>query len=414
MPKIGQLTALKVARLSDPGLYLDGAGLYLQVSKTGTKSWLYCFTLHGRSREMGLGSLNDVSLAEAREKAAEARKLKQSGVDPIEARKAARDAARLAAASAIKFKDAAERYIAAHAPGWRNAKHAAQWRATLEQYAYPIFGNVPVQSIDTGLVTKALEPIWTTKTETASRVRGRIESILDWATARGYRRGDNPARWRGHLENLLPARAKVQKVQHHEALPYAEMAAFFAALREQQGTAARALEFTILTAARTSETIGATWDEIDFDDATWTVPAERIKGGREHRVPLSASALAVLRAQQKAQHEAGYKGQFVFPGDKPGRPLSNMAMLALLKRMDRDDLTVHGFRSTFRDWAAERTNYPREVAEAALAHVVGDKVEAAYRRGDLFEKRCRLMAEWAKFCTTPQKAGEVVPLSKRP
>lgn len=411
--QIGRLSALKVSRAKEPGMYPDGAGLYLQVSRAGTKSWIFRYTLNGRPREMGLGPLGIVNLADAREQATEARRLKLDGVDPIDARKASLDAARVAAATAVTFKDAAERYIDAHAPGWRNAKHAAQWRATLATYAYPIFGAAAVQAVDTGMVLKVLEPIWTKKPETASRVRGRIEAVLDWAKARGYRKGDNPARWRGHMENLLPAKSKVRRVQHHPALPYVEVASFVAALREQPGTAARALELVILTAARTSEAIEATWAEIDFDAAAWTVPAERTKTRKEHRIPLAPAAVALLRGQQTAQREAGYKGDFVFPGDKPGRALSNMAMLALLRRMGRDDFTVHGLRSTFRDWTAERTNYPREVAEQALAHAIPDKVEAAYRRGDLFEKRRRLMQDWAKFTAAPQKAGEVVPLAGR-
>ncbi len=277
--------------------------------------------------------------------------------------------------------------------GWRNAKHGTQWTATLAAYAFPVFGNVPAADIDVAMVLKALEPIWKQKPETAARVRGRIEAVLDWAAARGFRFGDNPARWRGHLANLLPARAKVRRVTHHPALPYARMGEFMAALRGQEGIAARALDFLILTAARTSEATGATWDEIDLGAATWTIPGERIKAGKEHRVPLSAPALAIVRAMAGTR-----ESEFVFPGGRRARPLSNMAMASVLDRMGRGDITVHGFRSAFRDWCAEKTNYPREVAEMALAHAVGDKVEAAYRRGDLFEKRRRIMADWAKFC----------------
>lgn len=387
-----RLTAMAVAKLNKKGMHPDGNGLYLQVTESG-KSWIFRYTLHGRSREMGLGPLHTVSLAEAREKAAVCRKLKLDGVDPIERRKQEVANARLEAASAVTFKDAADRYIKAHQAGWRNAKHGEQWRNTLTTYVYPVMGDEPVQAVDVGGVLKVLEPIWTTKTETASRIRGRIETILDWATARGYRQGENPARWRGHLENLLPKRGKVQRVEHHAALPYADIAEFMRALHKQEGIAASALEFLILTATRTSETIGATWEEFDLDNAVWTIPARRIKAGREHRVPLTGSATTLLSRMKKLGSDT-----YAFPGGKTKRPLSNMALTAVLRRMKRDDLTVHGFRSTFRDWAAECTNVPREVAEMALAHAIPDKVEAAYRRGDLFEKRRKLMDDWAAYC----------------
>jgi integrase len=401
------MSALAVSRAKKPGMYADGGGLYLQVTASGAKSWIYRFSLNHRAREMGLGPLHTVSLSDARVKAAECRQLRLAGVDPIEARKERIAKANLEAAKAITFKDAAEAYIESHRTGWRNAKHADQWRATLETYAYPVFGSLPVQGVDVALVMRVLEPIWTSKTETATRVRGRIESVLDWASARGYRLGDNPARWRGHLQNLLPKRSKVQAVQHHPALPYEAVGEFMALLRGQAGVAARAMEFLILTASRTGEVTGAKRDEIDLDAAVWTVPANRIKTTKEHRVPLSAHALSIAR---DIQADRDGEDAFVFPGGKPGKGLSNGAMLALLKRMHRPDLTVHGFRSTFRDWAAERTNYPREVAEMALAHAVGDKVEAAYRRGDLFEKRRRLMDEWSRYCGTAKAAGKVVPL----
>jgi len=370
-------------------MYADGGGLYLQISRTGTKSWIFRFAMEGREREMGLGPFHTIGLSDARLLATEARKLKLKGEDPIEARKAERQAKRLDDARAMTFKQAADAYIKANKAGWKNAKHAAQWEATLAAYADPIFGALPVAAVDTGLVMKALEAIWTEKPETASRLRGRVESVLDWAAARGYRKGENPARWRGHLEKLLPARSKVKAVEHHAALPYGELPRFMAALRDQAGNGARALEFAILTAARTGEVIGATWDEIDLDAETWTVPRERMKAKREHRVFLSDSAVAVLKPLKEAA-----RSSYVFPGGKDGKPLSNMAMLTTLKRMKRDDLTTHGFRSTFRDWAAEITDYPSEVVEMALAHVVTNKVEAAYRRGDLFEKRKGLMRAW--------------------
>jgi len=392
MRALSRLNALTVGRLKAPGMYADGGGLYLQVSGTGTKSWIFRFAMKGKEREMGLGPLHTIGLSDARAFAADARKLKLLGTDPIEARRAARDAKTLEDAKALTFKQAAAAYIKANKAGWKNDKHAAQWAATLATYAEPVFGGLPVADIDTGLILKALEPIWAEKSETASRLRGRIESVLDWATARGYRKGENPARWRGHLEKLLPARSRVHAVEHHAALPYSELAEFMKALQAQAGLGARALEFAILTAARTGEVIGATWDEIDLAAATWTIPKERMKARRDHRVFLSDGALAVLRPMLEIRTSA-----FVFPGGKKDKPLSNMTLLATLKRMKRDDLTAHGFRSTFRDWAAEMTDYPAEVVEMALAHVVGNKVEAAYRRGDLFEKRKGLMGDWERF-----------------
>lgn len=408
---IGRLTALNVQRARKPGMYADGGGLYLQVSASGAKSWVYRFMLRGKAREMGLGPLHVVSLAEARQKAAEARRLRHEGVDPIELRKAQRAAQRVTEGQGLTFDDCAAAYIDAHKLGWRNEKHALQWKSTIATYASPVFGKLPVQSVDTALMLKVLEPIWSKKPETASRLRGRIEAVLDWATVRMFRTGENPARWRGHLDHLLPARNKVRRPEHHPALPYAEVGDFLRVLRTQEGVAARALEFLILTAARTGEAIGAQWSEIDLDAKLWTVPASRIKGGREHRVPLSTPAVALLRGL-KAEAEKMLVGSvYVFNGARRGKPLSNMAMLKLLARMGRKDLTVHGFRSTFRDWAAEQTHYPREVAEMALAHVIGDKVEAAYRRGDLFEKRRRMMEDWARYCGKPSSAKRAAPAS---
>jgi len=388
-----RLSAVQVRNLSQPGLYHDGGGLYLQVSAGGTQSWIYKYMLDGRAREMGLGPTSLISLGDARTRAIEAGKLRLDGVDPIEARKAKRDAVRLEAAKSVTFDACAAAYIDAHKAGWHNAKHQDQWRNTLKTYSSPVFGDLPVQAVDVGLVMKVLEPIWHDKAETASRLRGRIEAVLDWATVRGYRSGENPARWRGHLDKLLPARGKVRKVEHHAALPYRDVPAFITGLRGQEGIAARALEFLILTAARTGEVIGARWDEFDLDDRLWTIPAARMKAGKEHRVPLSAAAAAIIGKLKKLR-----VGEFVFPGQKLRQPLSNMAMLKVLERMGRGDLTAHGFRSTFRDWVAEQTNVAHEVAEMALAHTVSDKVEAAYRRGDLFEKRRELMEDWARYC----------------
>jgi integrase len=403
MARIGKLTALKADKVKAPGYYGDGGGLFLQVSKYGSKSWVFRFKASGRLREMGLGSLDTYGLSDARERARGCRKLRDEGKDPIEERNAARLQAKLEAAKAMTFEQCAERYIAAHRAGWRSPKSLTAWEATLGAYVQPVFGTLPVHAIDTALVTKAIEPIWAEKPETASRVRGRIEAILDWATARGYRQGENPARWRGHLDKLLPKKTKVRRVEHHAALPYVEIGAFMAELRQQEGVAARALEFAILTAARTGEVIGARWDEFDLAERLWTVPAERMKAGKEHRVPLSDAALGILDELAKVRH-----GDFVFLGGRAGRPISNMAMLMLLRRMGRDDLTIHGFRSTFRDWAAERTGFPAEVAEMALAHTVTDAAERAYRRGDLFQKRRQLMDAWAKFCAGPATGGKVV------
>jgi integrase len=305
----------------------------------------------------------------------------------------------------MTFQQCAEAYINAHRAGWKNPKHIQQWQNTLSQYAYPFFGELDVKLIDTGLITKCLEPIWLTKNETAGRVRGRIESILDWATVRKYREGVNPARWRGHLDKLLAKQSKVQKTEHHKALPYLEINAFISQLHKQDGIAAKCMEFTILTAARTGETIGATWDEIDLIAKTWTIPAIRMKAEREHRVPLSIDALNIINDMAATRIN-----DYVFPGTKKG--LSNMAMLAVLKRMDRADITVHGFRSTFRDWAAESTAYPGEVVEMALAHAIKNLTEAAYRRGDLIEKRSRLMEEWARYCKTARINADVIPINK--
>ncbi len=412
MPRhIRRLNALAASRAKKRGMYPDGNGLYLQVAASGAKSWVYRFMLNGVARWMGLGPFDAVPLADARVKALEARRLRLAGVDPIKARAGARTEARLEAARSITFKDAAEAYMEAHKAGWRSPKHAEQWRNTLETYAYPVFGSLPVQGVDVALVMKVLGPIWATKTETASRVRGRIESVLDWASARGYRLGENPARWRGHLENLLPRRSRVQRVKHHPALPYGEVGAFMVGLRRQEGAAASVLEFLILTACRTGEVTGARWGEFNIEEALWTIPAERIKSGRQHRVPLSLAARAIINSMQKVRATEHGDG-LVFPGGKRGRTLSSMVLLALLKRMGRSDITVHGFRSTFRDWAAERTNYPREVAEMALGHAVGDRVEAAYRRGDLFEKRRKMMDAWADYCGTVHEVGadKVVPI----
>lgn len=403
--KISRLSVKEVVNKKAPGYYPDGGGLYLQVSVSQSKSWIFRFTLKGKPREMGIGSGVDVSLSEARKRASSCRLLLEDGIDPIEARNAKSTQAALAKAKTVSFQKCGEGYIAAHSSGWKNKKHGAQWTSTLEAYVYPIVGSLPVQDVDTGAALKILEPIWSAKPETAGRVRGRVESILDWASARGYRSGENPARWRGHLDKLLPSISKSARIKHHPALPYEEIGAFISDLKQEEGVAAKALEFLILTAARTSEAINATPDEFDLDKAIWTIPAGRMKSGKEHRVPLSPRAMEIVRKQLELKED------FVFPGQKTGKPLSNMAMLMLLERMDRSDLTVHGFRSSFRDWGAEQTAYPSEVLEMALAHTVGDKVEAAYRRGDLFEKRRNLALDWARYCDQ-KRTGKVTPIRK--
>jgi integrase len=402
---LGRLTALRVEKEKRPGIYADGAGLCLRVTDAGTKNWVFRYMLNGKARWMGLGPLHTISLAEARMRAAECRKLRLDGIDPIDKRRAAKQQAMLESGRAITFRQCAENYIASHSAGWRNAKHAAQWSSTIQTYANPVIGALSVQSVGTPEVMRILEPIWASKTETASRLRGRIEVVLDWAKVRGYRDGDNPARWRGHLDVLLPARTKVRRVKHHAALPYDAIGEFVARLRREEGTAARALEFAILTAARTGEVLGVSWNEIDLNARLWTVPAQRMKGGREHRVPLSDRAVDILEDMVPASAPTPPSSGFVFGGAKAGRPLSNMAFLMLLRRMECTDATGHGFRSTFKDWTAERTNYPGEVSEMALAHTVSDKVEAAYRRGDLFDKRRRLMDDWAKHANVPSSSA---------
>jgi integrase len=428
------------ARTAKAGMHPDGGGLYLRVTagkedEDGTRTlnryWLfrYAHRSTGKDRQLGLGPLDTVTLAAARAAARECREQLLAGLDPVEQRRAQRASNALADAKTMTFDQCSDAYLAAHRAGWRNVKHAKQWTATLMTYVTPVFGQLPVGAIDTGLVLKVLEPIWATKSETASRVRGRIEAVLDWARVRGYRTGENPARWRGHLDKLLPAKSKVRKVEHHPALPYGRIGTFMSDLREREGTAAKALQFSILTVARTDEAISMRWDEIDMATMLWTVPAERMKGKREHRVPLNEPALTILREMMSVGPKS-ISGKYVFPGAKPGRPLSNMAMLELIRRMNAErgvvglpkwtdpkqgsrEVVPHGFRSTFREWAAERTSFPREVAEAALAHIDGDETERAYQRGDLFDKRRRLMTAWADYCLRPQASDTVTPLRKQ-
>lgn len=402
---------MTVRQLQGAGRYPDGGGLYLQITPTGARSWIFRYRVAGRERQMGLGPLEFVSLAEAREKARAARLQRYNGEDPLGTRVEVEVAAAKLELKGTTFAEAMVAYIEGNKAAWRNEKHIQQWSSTLNTYAVPHFGSKSLADIETADVLKALEPIWLTKAETASRLRGRIEAVLSWGAVQGYRHGENPARWKGHIEMILPAKSKVAKVKHHAALDYKELPAFIAKMESQAGVGVLALRFVILTAARTGEVIGADWSEIDFENKVWTVPASRMKAGREHRVPLSSPALAILAAQRGAwlevearRHrktvpagEAGPVGP-IFWGQVAGKGLSNMALLAVLRRMGRGDLTSHGFRSTFRDWAAEETDFQGEVVEMALAHTIGNKVEAAYRRGDLFEKRRSLMGRWAEAC----------------
>lgn len=401
MPKQSRnLTALEVGRLSAPGKYPLGSCLYMQITESGSKSWIFRYSMNKKAHWMGLGSCKLLSLAEARSRVIDFQREMLNGVDPLAKKRAE-------AISALKtvdltFSDCANRYIEAHKQGWKNAKHAEQWLSTLSTYAFPLLGPMPVRVIDTHLVLQVLEPIWYKVPETASRVRGRMERVLSWATVRGYRDGANPALWRGHLDQLLPKRNALQKVSHFKALPFAEIPVFMEALRKAEGTAARALEFLILTATRTSETMLARWEEIDMASQCWTIPANRMKAKKEHRVPLSPRAIEILQGM------GGGGAHFVFPGARPGKPLSNSAFLATLDRMGYE-VTAHGFRSTFSDWAGETTQYPRDLVEMALAHTIKNKVEAAYRRGDGFMKRARLMEDWATFTSSRDcRRGELV------
>jgi integrase len=391
-----KLTRRKV-ETAKQGKYSDGGNLYLIVSRTGSRKWMLRFTWRGQAKEMGLGSAASVPLADAREKAASARRKIAQGLNPIDERK--HDG------GIPTFGEMADDVREVLSAGFRNEKHRAQWKSTLYTYAAPLRAK-PVDTIATADVLSVLKPIWTTKAETASRVRGRIEKVLDAAKAKGFRDGENPARWRGHLDHLLPRPSKLAR-GHHAAMPFENVAAFIAKLRKREASAALALELCILTAARSGEVLGARWSEIDLDKKIWTVPPNRMKAGREHRVPLSPRAVAILRQLEKLK-----AGEFVFPGQARNKPLSNMAMEMVLRRMKTEDTTVHGFRSSFRDWAGNVSNFPREVVETALAHVIGDKAEQAYRRSDALEKRRKLMEAWAAYCE-PSDASNIVQLANR-
>nr|WP_315473574.1 integrase arm-type DNA-binding domain-containing protein [uncultured Rhodoferax sp.] len=395
--------ALQVQRLVKAGLHFVGGvdGLALQVLPSGGRSWILRMTVGERRRDMGLGGYPDVTLAQARDAAREARRKVRDGVDPIEDGKAQRSKLKASQASALTFEECADLYIKSQEASWTNPKSATQWRNSLKTYAYPHMGSLLVRDVDVPNVLAALEPIWRTKTETASRVRSRIQAVIDYAKACKYRSGENPAAWTGHLDKILPAPGKVTEVKHFAALPYAQMGAFMKRLRSAEGTGARALELAILTGSRSGEVRGATWSEIDLDAGLWVVPAWRMKTKKEHRKPLSKPALQLLKALPRV---AG--SDYVFTAERNGM-ISDATIAAVLKRM-KVDAVPHGFRSTFRDWAAECTNYPNEMAEMALAHAVSDKVEAAYRRGDMYMKRVRMMEDWAKFCGTLQTLGAVV------
>lgn len=400
MPRLPEpMGPLAVSRLNSPGLHTVGGvpGLALQVLESGGRTWILRTVIGKRRREMGLGGYPGVTLAMARDAAREARDLVRRGIDPIEAAREAKQSLMATPPVAYTFKAAADAYIAAHSASWKNPKHRDQWTATLSNYAFPVMGDLDVAAIELKHVMRVLEPIWLQKTETAKRLRGRIEMVLDWAGARGFREGPNPARWRGHLDKLLAKPSKVRRIVHHRALPIDAIGAFMTRLRNADGVGARALEFAILTAARSGEVRGATWAEIDLEGGLWTIGAERMKAAREHRVPLSEAALAVLQKMPR-----GHSDQYVFRAALGGQ-LSDMTISSVLRRL-QVDAVPHGFRSTFRDWAAERTAYPNEVAEMALAHAVGNKVEAAYRRGDLFAKRLALMKDWAAFCSGKPEA----------
>jgi integrase len=405
---LNRLTNKSVESKREPGMYADGGSLYLRIAEGGSKQWVFRYAVNGRLRDMGLGAVAPLgfTLSQARERAREARLLRLEGIDPIDHRRAQRAALRAADAKEMTFRQCAEGYSRDNEKEWKNAVHHRQWTTTLAKYVYPVLGGLPVAMIDTPLVLKVVKPLWGHKTETASRVRGRIEAILGWATVHHYRSGDNPARWQGLLEHALPAKSKVAKTQHHMALPYVEVAAFMAKLRRDTSAAARCLEFIVLTGARLGEATGAMWSEIDFANRVWVVPANRMKGGREHRIPLSDAALEALEAMRAVR-----MSDFVFPGMREGQPVGPRTIQDLVKNIG-GEITVHGFRSSFRDWAAERTSFPREVAEMALAHAIPSAVEAAYRRGDLFDKRRRLMEAWSEYCRKQNGAGAVVPIGR--
>ena len=401
---INKLTARAVSTKKEPGWYSDGNGLYLQVSPSGSKSFVYRYKVDGKERRMGLGSVSPENSLEAARRAAEqARQLKAKGIDPIEHKRSQEAERALQVAKTITFKEFALKYIDLHKSGWKNPRHESYWRNTLQKYAFPVIGDLPVQHIDTGLVLEVIEPIWLEKTETASRVRQRIENILDWAKARGFREGENPARWKGHLDRSLPKRQKVQKTKHFSAMPYQDVPAFYQAVRAIDTIAAKALAFTILTACRGTEAREVVWSEIDGD--MMVLPPLRMKADREHRIPLTAEAMAII------EEVKGYDEKFLFPGHKRGKAISEVSVRHVLRKT-HPQFTIHGFRSSFRDWCAETTSYPLEVVEKCLAHGIKDATEASYQRGDMLAKRAKLMQAWAVYCTDSSKQAEVIPIKK--
>jgi integrase len=405
---LNRLSNFRVERAKRPGMYADGGGLYLRVAEGGSKQWIFRYVINGRLRDMGIGPEHTLTLAEARERATAARKLRLDGIDPIEHKRAQRAAQQAADAKAMTFKQCAEGYIRDNEAEWTNPKHRYEWSSTLSRYVYPVLGNLPVATIDTPLVLRVVKPLWERAPETASRVRGRIENVLGWATVHHYRTGDNPARWRGLLEHALPARNKVAKVKHLAALPYAQAALFMAKVRQDTRVSARCLEFIALTAARVGEAVTATWNEINFADRVWTVPAERMKADKEHRIPLPDAALAVLKAMQTIR-----QSDYVFPGQRNAHAVGANSVLRVAKEASGLDITTHGLRSTFRDWAAECTSFDNNAVEMALAHTIPSAVEKAYRRGDLFDKRRKLMDAWAAYCAKVETdAGKVVALAR--
>lgn len=417
MPKQAKaLGPLAVRNLTGQGLHFVGEvpGLALQVLQSGAKTWILRMKIGDKRRDMGLGGYPEVSLADARTRARQARQKVREGIDPIEERRAARAALMASAAKELRFKEAAEALIATKEAEWKNSKHRDQWKATLERHAYPAIGKLSVADLELSHILNVLQPIWTEIPETASRLRGRIEAVLDWATVSGYRTGLNPARWRGHLDKKLaqPGKLKARRNErlgsdgHHAAMAIDDAAPFMARLRDAEGMGVRALEFAILTAARSGEVRGASWDEIDLEAGIWIIPGNRMKAGKEHRIPLSKATIRLLKGLPRM---AGTN--LVFPAPRGGK-LSDMALGAVLRRM-KVAATAHGFRSTFRDWVGERTAYPGEMAEMALAHAIGSKVEAAYRRGDMFERRRKLMENWARFLAAPISAGAVIPMRAR-
>jgi len=387
-------------------MYADGGSLYLRIAPGGSKQYVFRYIRDGRLHDMGIGPTHTLTLVEARERATEARKLLLDGIDPLQAKRARFAALRAADASAVTFRQCAEDFIKANEVKWTNAQHRREWSWSLRKYVYPILGSMPVAAIDTPLVLRVLKPIWQKTPESASRIRGRIENVLGWATVHHYRSGDNPARWNGLLEHALPS---VVKGDHHAALPYAKVPAFLAKLRQQTGVTAKCLEYIVLTAVRLGEAQKATWSEIDLDSRGWVIASARMKSGKEHRVPLSPAALAILKDMHELRHS-----DYIFPGSRQGYAMGKNQPGKLMKKLMGDaEMTVHGFRSSFRDWAAERTNFPREVAEMALAHAIPSAVEAAYRRGDLFDKRRKLMDAWAAYCAKVEMdAGNVVALAR--